>query len=221
MRPLDDGLWVAEAPQRFFGVELGARTTLLRTSAGLLLHSPVAATPDLVAAVDAIGPVRWLLAPNRFHHLHVGGWVARGVEPWCALGLREKRPDVAWAGDVAGGHPFGSDVALVQTRSLALTNEVALVHRPTRTLVLTDLAFNLAPTAPLLTRVAMACACGYPGFKATLLERVLMRRDLARTELAEILALDFDRVVVAHGEVVERGGKDLLRQAYAWLGPLP
>jgi len=32
-----------------------------------------------------------------------------------------------------------------------------------------------------------------------------------------ILAWDFDRVVVAHGEVLESGGREALRQGYAWL----
>ena len=39
----------------------------------------------------------------------------------------------------------------------------------------------------------------------------------ARRSLDRILAWDFDRVVVAHGDVLERGGRELLREGYAWL----
>jgi hypothetical protein len=40
----------------------------------LLLHSPIAAAADLVRKVKALGPVAYLVAPNRFHHLFVGEW---------------------------------------------------------------------------------------------------------------------------------------------------
>ena len=39
----------------------------------------------------------------------------------------------------------------------------------------------------------------------------------ARQALERILAWDFDRVMIAHGEVLESGGPDTLRVGYAWL----
>jgi hypothetical protein len=39
----------------------------------------------------------------------------------------------------------------------------------------------------------------------------------ARRFLDRILGWDFDRIVVGHGELVETGGRDALRSAYAWL----
>jgi hypothetical protein len=32
-----------------------------------------------------------------------------------------------------------------------------------------------------------------------------------------MLAWDFDRIVVAHGDVIASGGREVLRRAYAWL----
>jgi hypothetical protein len=47
----------------------------------------------------------------------------------------------------------------------------------------------------------------------------LMVRDrvAARMAAERILDWDFDRVIVAHGEVLERGGRDALRDALGWL----
>ena len=39
----------------------------------------------------------------------------------------------------------------------------------------------------------------------------------ARQALERILAWDFDRVVIAHGDVLGSGGSDALRAAYSWL----
>lgn len=219
MRRLAPDLHVLEAPQRFLGLQVGARMTVMRLAGGLLVHSPVAVDPAVVAP---LGRLRWVLAPNLLHHLHAGPWIAAGGEGWAAPGLAAKRPDLAFAGTIGeGDHPFGDEVDLLPLRCFPFANEVALLHRPSRTLVLTDLVFNFAPSAPWLTRAAMACLCGYPGCRATALERVGMRRDVAREELGAILGWDFDRLIMAHGEVVETGAKRALAQAYGWLGLPP
>ncbi len=216
LRTLAPGVHVADAPQRFLGLELGARMTVLDTGDGLLVHSPIAAPPELV---EPLGEPRWVLAPNLFHHLHVGPWANAGLEAWGAPGLPEKRGDVPFQGIVESGtSPFGSDLEVHTLKCFSMTNEVVVLHRPSRTLVVTDLVFNISPRAPWLTRAAMRCLCGYPGCKTTLLERVGMRRDLARQDLAILAAWDFDRIVMAHGEVIETGGKQALRDAFGWLG---
>jgi hypothetical protein len=42
-------------------------------------------------------------------------------------------------------------------------------------------------------------------------------RSAARRSLETVLAWDFDRVIVAHGAVLESGGKEIVRQAFGWL----
>jgi hypothetical protein len=39
----------------------------------------------------------------------------------------------------------------------------------------------------------------------------------ARQSLERILGWDFDRIVVAHGDVLSSGGRETLREGYAWL----
>jgi hypothetical protein len=49
-------------------------------------------------------------------------------------------------------------------------------------------------------------------------ERFLVRdRDRCRASLRRILDWPFDRVVVAHGTVVESGGRERLTDGYSWL----
>lgn len=216
MRAIAPGVHVIEAPQRFLGLEMGARTTVLSLEGGVLVHSPVAVPPETVAPA---GDLRWVVCPNLLHHLHAGPWIEAGAEGWAAPGLAAKRADLAFAGELEGTeHPFGDEVAILPLRCFPFANEVAVLHRPSRTLVLTDLVFNLSDRVPWITRAAMACACGYPGCRSTLLERALMNRALAREEIGTLLGWDFDRLVMSHGEIVETGGREALAGAYAWLG---
>ena len=212
---LAPGVHSFDAPQRFLGLELGSRMTVLELPGGLLVHSPVAVPPKVV---QDLGTPRWVLAPNLFHHLHVGPWIDAGLSGWGAPGLPDKRSDVHFEGVVSeGSHPFGDEVETYTLRCFSLSNEVVVLHKPSRTLLVSDLVFNISGTAPWMTRVAMRCLGGYPGCSVTLLERIGMRRDLAREDLATIASWEFDRIVMAHGDVIETGGKQALMRAFRWL----
>jgi hypothetical protein len=215
LRRIAVGVHVAEARQRFAGIEVGARMTALELGGGLLVHSPIDVEPSTVTTV---GEPRWVLAPNLLHHLYVGPWAESGLEVWAAPGLPEKRPDVAFAGVAeADTHPFGSDVRLMALRCFGMTNEVVLLHRPSRTLVVSDLVYRFTRDAPWLTRAAMWCLRGYPGCRTSLIERFGFDRTIAREEIATIASWDFDRLVMAHGEVLETGAKDAFVRAFDWL----
>lgn len=189
--------------------------TVMETDEGLLVHSPIALAPE---SLREHGDVRWALAPNKLHHLFVGPWSEAGVETWACKGLPEKRPDVAFKGVIEPEHnPFGNDIKVLPLQSFPFSNEVVVLHRPTRTLVVTDLVFNMPPTSPWSTRAFLRASCGYPGCNTTLLERMLMRRAIARREFEEILSWDFERIVMSHGDVVEEDGKAVLENAFRWL----
>ena len=205
-----------EAPQRFYGLSIGCRMTVIDIDGDLLLHSPIDIDPEILAP---LGTPRWLLSPNKMHHLHAGPWLARGLEGWAAPGLPEKRPDLSFDHVVEERcSPFGDAVELIPLRCFTMTNEVALLHRPSRTLVLTDLVFHFTPDDPWLTRAAMWCSGAYPGCKASIIERIGMKRAVAREEIAALLELDFDRLIPSHGAIIETGAKAALRGAYGWLG---
>lgn len=64
----------------------------------------------------------------------------------------------------------------------------------------------------------MCALGGYPGCRTTVLEWVGFDRPVAREEVGSLLALDFDRLIMAYGEIIDTEGKDALRCAMAWLG---
>ena len=223
MRQLDDDVWITETPLRFLGIEVGARMTIARLpDSKLLLHSPVAVSAELVSEVAALGTVAYLVAPNRLHHLFVGPWKEAFPEAlvYVAPGLETKRADLEIAG-VLTDEPeatWAESLDQVLMRGFSLANEVVFFHRPSRTLIATDLAFNVGASSPLPTRLFVRLAGGYGRLAPTLLERLGIRdRAAFRESLERILAWPFERVVVAHGEVSEKGGREELVRGYRWL----
>ena len=197
-------------------------TVIRLVDGSLLLHSPVVLDPDLRRALDAIGRVRFVVAPNRVHHLYAGDVATAYPEArlWIGPGLERKRPDlrfVAVLGDEAPAEWRGQ-VDQTFFRGRPYENEVVFFHRASRTLILCDLAFNFGPQTATPTRLLMKLLRSYGRFGPSTLDPVLIRdRAAARESLERILAWDFDRVVVAHGDVLERGGHEALRRGYAWL----
>jgi hypothetical protein len=213
-------LWTIRHPAAGVG-GLGTRTTLVRLpTGGLWLHSP----GDLAASraeIDALGPVTALVAPSKFHHLYLpaahGYWPAAHV--YLAPGLRERVPALPSGEVLSDNGPWSPTIEQLHVGGVSPIEEIVFLHRPSRTLILCDLVFNVRPPVPWHTRVMMTFNGGFARFGPTNAFKWLILRDRAalRRSLDAILAWDFDRVTVTHGDVLETGGKEAFRHAFSWV----
>jgi hypothetical protein len=222
LEPLTEDVWIATRSLRFLGVDVGTRMTLVRLpGGGLFVHSPVALDAATREAVDALGPVKAIVAPCLFHHLYVGEWAKAYPDASVSAcpGLENKRKDVAWSRVLGDAPPDEWSGALDQVLfgALPMQNEVVFFHRASKTLISSDLIFNLASHPSVLTR-ALAFMIGHRKPGPTLLERLMIKdRDAAREQIGRIVAWDAERVVLAHGSVVASGGSAAVRDGFAWL----
>jgi len=197
--------------------------SVVRLAGGRLwLHSPVVLDTELRAELDSIGQVSFAVAPSRQHHLYAGGVLQAypAARLWVAPGLERKRPDLVFEAVLTDHAPeeWRGEIDQVFSRGRPFENEVAFFHRASRTLMLCDLAFNFGPSAASPTRLLMKLLRSYGRLGPSKLDRFIVRDGgEARESLKRILEWDFDRVIVAHGDVVESGGKQLLREGYEWL----
>ena len=94
-------------------------------------------------------------------------------------------------------------------------DEVVFFHRPSRTLFVWDLCFHIAQSEHLPTRLFMRLNGAYGRFGPSRIARSMMRdRAAVRASVERMLAWAPERIVVAHGDVVERGGRDALQGAF-------
>ena len=109
----------------------------------------------------------------------------------------------------------------VVVRGGAGFREIAFFHRPSRTLVLTDLVVNLeADKLPLLVRpFARLTGVLAPDGKAPLYLRLVIRakRQEAAAAARRLLDLHPERVIFSHGRWFDRDGTGALRRALRWL----
>lgn len=225
LTPVAEGVWLSTAPVRILGMRLTANMTVLRLLDGtLLLHSPVAMTAELRAAVEALGTVAHLYAPNTFHHVWLGEWAAAypSARIHAPAALATKRADlrIDRAHDAAPEPAFAGAVDEVRVEGFRL-GESVLLHRPSRTLVVADLVHNIGRPEHGWTafytramgfydRVALSRMIRWTGFSD---------RAAARRCVGALLDLPVERLVVGHGAPIAVGARDALASAYAWLLP--
>ena len=83
---------------------------------------------------------------------------------------------------------------------------------------MSDLIFNFREDKPFLTRMMARAVGAYGRLGNTWMEPFFIEDKRAMRECIDrILEWDFERVIMAHGQVVERDGRELLRAGYSWL----
>ena len=205
------------------GFQMPTRMTALGFgSGGVALVSPVPIDDAMAGKIAELGEVRYLVAPNLLHHLYLAAAKARYPEAriLAPRKLGQKRPDLRIDAFLEDGVPsdLKDDVRAVRIDGAPAVDEVALFHAPTRTLVLTDLVFNVTKPRGLVAHLVLFLV----GCRAKLAQSRTWRffvkdRVAAAASVRTLLTLPFDTLVVAHGEVVHERAKEALQGALRWM----
>jgi hypothetical protein len=230
LRSLDRHLWVVDHPLVMpGGLAVGSRMTVVQLSdGGLFLHSPVPIDEALAAQLAACGPVRFVVAPNKFHHFYVNEVMERYPEAELHVvpGLPEKKKDLpphrllgdAPPPDAPLSPGWQADLDQVLVEGAPALGEVVFFHRASRTALFTDLCFNVREAPNFATRLFWRLNGALGRFGPTRMVRFTLRDKAAvRRAMDRILEWDFDRATVTHGEVLERGAHAAVREAWSFL----
>jgi hypothetical protein len=226
LKPVADDVWVVDSgPLTVARIPLPVRMTVIRVDGVMLLHSPTRYVRELHDAIAALGPIRHLVAPSFAHWTFMREWVAACPDAitWAAPGLRERRP-VRQSGlrlDRDLGAPAWSGIEQCVIPGGGGFREVALFHRPSGTVLLTDLVVNLEPEkVPALARpLTRLLGVTAPDGRAPVYLRAMvrLRRRDAASAVSRVLAWEPERVIFAHGRWFERDGAASLRRSFRGL----
>jgi len=197
------------------GVHFRGRMTVVRLPDGALwLHSPIPIDDALAAELAALGAVRHIVAPNRLHHLHLPEVCARYPDAllYGAPGLPKKRRDLPF--DAVLGEPPAAWAGVIDQERIdgnPWIGEVVFCHRESRTLIVTDLVFNIHETAGWLTPWVLRSTGAWQTLaQSRLWFFTTTDRAAAAESLGRVLAWDFDRLLMADGEAIESGARQRL-----------
>lgn len=220
-------LWTVEHDLFSMGLHFPGRMTVVRLSdGGLWLHSPVPIDDETAAELAELGPVRHIVAPNLFHHLHLGPVIERypEAEVWGVPGLAKKRADLTFTGTLEDAAPagWGPDLEMVPFTAMPKVNEMAFLHGPSRTLLVTDLFMNVHACRGLMSKLVYWLEGGYRRLGVPRLFKLLVKdKAAAAASAARLVAFQPERVIMAHGEIVTEDAATRAEAALQAFRPSP
>lgn len=227
LKPVAPDIWIADGSWiKFYGVPFPTRMTVVRLANGdVWVHSPIDIENGLAEAVSALGPVRYLIAPNWIHYAWLPVWQQHFPEATTyvspgVLERAESRGVMLPFSEALGNEPVARWSAEIEQR-LAESDyhkELVFFHRPSRTLILTDLLENFElQKMPWWTRplLKLGGVCDPDG---------RMPRDMAagfkrrpghiRKLVQDMIDWNPEKIILAHGRWYEKNGAEELKRAF-------
>ena len=231
LEEIDSEIWLTEGEiVSFYGFPYPTRSIIVRFGTGAIwIWSPIKLTPELKAAIDSLGPVTYLVSPNKIHHLYLQDWKARypDAQLWGPESTIKKRRDLSFREPLTDTPPAAWQPEIDQAwfRGSVALDEVVFFHRPSRTVILADLIENFSasflrsywkPWQRVAARLD-GITWRKPGAPRELRWSFVNRR-LARAARDKVLRWHGDRVTMAHGDWQRSDGSAFLKRSLSWLG---
>lgn len=226
MNYLADNLWIFEGETvPFYAMPYQTRMTVVRLASGQLwLHSPIRLTEALQQQLAPLGEVAFLIAPNHLHHLFLGDWQAAYPDAR-SYGTREvmaKREDLHFDGELmdSADFPWSQELDQLMFTGSKVMEECVFFHRPSATMIVTDLVENIDPQIFKPWQRGLAGLAGVlaPNGKMPLDWRMtfLFKKAQTREHLRRMLDWQPQRLIMAHGKIIDRDAGDFLARSFRW-----
>ena len=230
LKPVAENIWVVDGEAiSFGGLPYTTRMTIVRLENGdLFLHSPIAITDELKAAVAALGTIKHLVSPNWIHYFYMAGWSDEFPDAivWASPGVRKRaikfKVPLQFDRDL-GEHaeePWAGQIEQIIVGGNIIHHEVVFFHKASKTLILTDLIENFeAKHIPGWFRpLAWMTGILDPDGRAPVDMRIgfLFGKKKVRAAAQTMLAWQPEKVIVSHGRWYDKDGVTELKRAFRW-----
>jgi Domain of unknown function (DUF4336) len=209
-RPLErlaDGLWQVEADLAL--LPIGRRMTIVRLGGGeLVVHNAVACDEPTMAAIEALGPLRWIVVPSGHHRMDAHAFASRFAAARVVTPAGSAARVAARCRVDGGLELLPRDPSLVWAPLAGVPAEAALVHTDPRgavTLIFNDAFMNLPDRLPGVKGAIVRLIGSTGGPKVTRTARWFIVDDRAAyaAQLRRLAATPgLARVIPGHGLVL-------------------
>ncbi len=198
--------------------------TVARLRSGqLIIHSAIALAEPAMQQLEALGPVAYLIVPNRWHRLDAARYAHRYPEAkvLCPPGSRKKVEQVVRVDGTYADFPDGERVRFEVLEGVDDAEGVMIVEEDEgTTLVFTDVIFNMPHKRGVSGFVLRHLTQSSGGPRISRLVRLALIKDKSalREHLVRLAELPrLQRIVVAHHQVIESEPAKVLKEVAATL----
>ncbi|KAF8327438.1 uncharacterized protein EI90DRAFT_2975088 [Cantharellus anzutake] len=227
IREIAPGLVTFSRPFRRFGAPIGGRSTAIRLSSGdVFLIASTQLDQATKETIESLGKVKYIIAIDAEHTIFVESY--QNAYPEAKLigveTLDKRKPHLRWDHLYTSNNPppFSQLPPDISTQFFPsfINKDLAILHKPSRTLLVADLLWNLP------AREQNGLPTDYknwfhslmsPGtrFQRAFLWLASIKDGKAMSRDAKVVdGWDFNRIIPCHGDVIETGGKEAWRSTY-------
>ncbi|MGT2666793.1 DUF4336 domain-containing protein [Streptococcus rifensis] len=235
VKAVGENIWIVDGDAvdmdfKVFSVPFSTRMTIIRLeSEGLFIHSPIRLTSSVKQAVDQLGKVAYIIAPNKLHYSFIEEWSHAYPEAqvWVAPGL-EKKLLKSWAGENTfvlsqdNSPAWQREIDFLPFRGSVYIEEIVFYHKLSQTLILTDLIENIELHNPSFAQ-RLLFKLGdntYPNGRTPRdLRLSFFHKKMARQCYEQMIAWQPKNITLAHGQCFFGNAMAHLPKAFFWLSP--
>jgi Domain of unknown function (DUF4336) len=223
-----ENIWIVDGPKvRDMGILFTTRMVIIKLQDGSLwIDSPVPVSFETLLQISNLGSIRYLIAATQRHVWRLESWhnlfpqaqlwvtettpftLKKGILSY--TGILRDTPEQGWVNDLDQllfmGSPF--------------LKEVLFFHTSSHTLILDDLIqiHVLEKNQPFSNALLKLEGVTSPaGGVALDIRLAFTNRKLARLSLQKILSWDFDKLIIGHGNCIEKDAKEYVAKSFSWL----
>jgi len=220
LRQLDSSLWVNEVSFKAVGIDFGNRMTCIQLEDQFFwLHSPTKFHQETYDEIKSKGQIKHLVTPSLMHNLFVMRWKKQDATSQVIAPSQAKKVHADIKLDDTSediiAQLFNNEISMIPINGMPMLQEYAFIHHASKTLILTDLAFNFGKNISGWPKLFMRLYGAYNKFGPTLTIRALIKdKKSFRESIKKIASQDFDRIIVSHGQVVDCNGNAVFKEAF-------
>ena len=225
-----ENMWIAEGQcVNFHGFPYSTRSVVICLSNGdIWIWSPIQFDDALAREIEALGPVRHLVSPNKIHHLFLSEWHERFPQAvlWGPQSTRLKRTDLTFEAALTGNSPdvWSHEIEQFHVTGSFAMDEILFYHFASKTLIVADFSENFSEAflhanwskwQRWLAKIAGVVEG--KGFAPLDWRSSFLKRRAVRELKKELLATDIEKVVMAHGVLQHSNGNSFLKRSLSWI----
>lgn len=203
-------------------MKLPVRSVVIKANKGVILISPIKFTSDQLQQILELGEVTDIVSPSLIHSLFLHKAIKRfpNATVWAPPGMREKFPIEKFPKMridktlTKNPWPYEDQIQIQLIEGAPKATEVAFFCKELKTIIVSDLVFNLQHPHGLGANILSRFIGIYKKFAMSRLwNRFIKDKSAFKKSVEGILEWDFDQVIMAHGEVLTENGKHLFKES--------